>query len=75
MIPISSVGAGDAFHGALAALEAQEINFPDALLGATASAGINVSRPGTRDSPTFDELTRTLAAWREKGGAVRAEPL
>ena len=75
MIPISSVGAGDAFHGAFAALEAQGINFPDALLGATASAGINVSRPGTRDSPTSDELTRTLAAWREMGGAVRAEPL
>ena len=70
MNPVNSVGAGDAFHGALAALEAEEHKFTDALLGATAAAGINVSRPGTRDAPTSDELAQVLAAWREMGGAI-----
>lgn len=75
MNPVNSVGAGDAFHGALAALEAEGQEFTDALLGATASAGINVSRLGTRDAPTSDELTQVLAAWREMGGAVSTSPL
>ncbi len=75
MSPINSVGAGDAFHGALAALEAEGQGFTDALLGATAAAGINVSRPGTRDAPTSDELAQVLAAWREMGGAVSTSPL
>ena len=75
MNPVNSVGAGDAFHGALAALEAEGQEFADALLGATAAAGINVSRPGTRDAPTSDELAQALAAWREMGAAVSTSPL
>ena len=75
MTPVSSVGAGDAFHGALAALEAQGHSPTDALLGATTAAGINVSRPGTRDAPTADELTQALAAWREMGANVSVTPL
>lgn len=70
MNPVNSVGAGDAFHGALAALEAEGQEFTDALLGATAAAGINVSRSGTRDAPTSAELVRILAAWREMGGSI-----
>ena len=75
MNPVNSVGAGDAFHGALAALEAEGQEFTDALLGATAAAGINVSRSGTRDAPTSDELAQVLAAWREIGGAANTSPL
>ena len=70
MSPVNSVGAGDAFHGALAALEAEGQGFTDVLLGATAAAGVNVSRQGTRDAPTSDELAQVLAAWREMGRAV-----
>ena len=75
MNPVNSVGAGDAFHGALAALQAEGQEFTDALLGASAVAGINVSRPGTRDAPTSDELAQVLAAWREMGGTVSISPL
>ena len=75
MNPVNSVGAGDAFHGALAALEAEGQGFTDALLGATAAAGINVSRAGTRDAPTSGELAQVLAAWREMGAAVSTSPL
>ena len=75
MNPVNSVGAGDAFHGALAALEAEGQEFADVLLGATAAAGINVSRLGTRDAPTSDELAQVLAVWREMGGAVSTSPL
>ncbi len=75
MNPVNSVGAGDAFHGALAALEAEGQEPADALLGATAAAGVNVSRAGTRDAPTSDELTQVLTAWREMGGSVRPIPL
>lgn len=75
MNPGNSVGAGDAFHGALAALEAEGQEFTDALLGATAAAGINVSRLGTRDAPTSDELAQVLAAWREMDAAINASLL
>ena len=75
MNPVNSVGAGDAFHGALAALEAEGQEFTDALLGAAAAAGINVSRLGTRDAPTSDELAQVLAAWREMGRAVSTSSL
>ena len=75
MNPVNSVGAGDAFHGALAALEAEGQEFTDALLGATAAAGIKVSRSGTRDAPTSDELTEVLAEWRERGSSVRTDAL
>ncbi len=75
MNPVNSVGAGDAFHGALAALEAEGQQFTAALLGATAAAGIKVSRSGTRDAPTSDELTQVLAAWRERGSSVRTDAL
>ena len=75
MNPVNSVGAGDAFHGALAALEGERQEFADALLGATAAAGIKVSRSGTRDAPTSDELTQVLAAWRERGNSVRTDAL
>ncbi len=75
MVPVSSVGAGDAFHGALAALEAQGHDAADVLLGATAAAGVNVSRPGTRDAPTADELDAVLNAWRALGGAVRSDTI
>ncbi len=75
LTPVNSVGAGDAFHGALAALEAEGQEFADALLGATAAAGIKVSRSGTRDAPASDELTQVLAAWRERGSSVRTDAL
>lgn len=75
MNPVNSVGAGDAFHGALAALEAEGQELADALLGATTAAGVNVSRLGTRDAPTSDELAQVLAAWREMGGAINASLL
>ena len=75
MNPVNSVGAGDAFHGALAALEAEGQELTDALLGATAAAGVNVSRLGTRDAPTSDELAQALAAWRESGAVVNITAL
>ena len=70
MTPVSSVGAGDAFHGALAALEAQGHSPTDVLLGATTAAGINVSRLGARDAPTAPELETTLNSWREMGALL-----
>lgn len=75
MNPVNSVGAGDAFHGALAALEAEGQEFTDALLGATAAAGVNVSRPGTRDAPKSDELAQILAAWREMDVLISTDAL
>ena len=70
--PVNSVGAGDAFHGAFAALMAEGGDFADVLLGATAAAGVNVSRPGTREAPNREELDAILGAWRDMGAAVRS---
>ena len=75
MAPVSSVGAGDAFHGALAAFEAQGHDFSDALLGATVAAGVNVSRSGTRGAPTRNELDAIFSAWRNMGAAVRSDTI
>ncbi len=75
MTPVSSVGAGDAFHGALSALEAQGYSADDALIYAACAAGIKVSRPGTRDTPTAAELSDAVDAWRVLGAFPRIAPL
>ena len=68
---VSSVGAGDAFHGALAALEAEGADKADALLGASCAAGLKVSRSGTRDASTRSHLDAALGDWRRRGAAIR----
>ena len=67
---VNSVGAGDAFHGALAALEAEGADAGDALLGASCAAGLKVARPGTRDAPSRTELDAAMVAWRGRGAAI-----
>ena len=67
---VNSVGAGDAFHGALAALEAEGADAGDALLGASCAASLKVARPGTRDAPTRAELEDALSAWRGNGAVI-----
>ncbi len=67
---VNSVGAGDAFHGALAALEAEGADAGDALLGASCAAGLKVARPGTRDAPSRTELEAALNAWRGRGAVI-----
>ncbi len=75
MRSVSSVGAGDAFHGALAAREALGHDDADALLGAACAAGITVSQPGTRAAPAAADLESVLQAWRERGASVHSTAL
>ena len=72
---VSSVGAGDAFHGALTALSADNRDDIEALRGAAADAAINVSRPGTRGAPSSDELAQALAVWHEHGDVIKTDTL
>jgi ribokinase len=63
--PVSSmdtVGAGDAFSGAIATLLAAGASIEDALLVANAAGGLACTRPGAVDAlPTRDEVRALLA--------------
>lgn len=59
--PVDTVGAGDAFNGALAALLAVEAPIDDALLVANATAALTCTRRGATDAmPARDEVIGLL---------------
>jgi len=57
---VSAVGCGDVFLGAYAAYLSRGWERGDALLMASAAAGLNATRPETRGSPTETLLNSTL---------------
>ena len=67
MHPVSSVGAGDAFHGAFAALRVRGYDITETLTRAACAAGLKTTRPDTRDVPTWDELEIAYARWAALG--------
>ena len=57
MIAVDSVGAGDAFNGALAASLAAGLELEEAASRAIAAAAASTTRPGAREGmPTAAEL-------------------
>ena len=59
---VSTLGAGDVFHGALLAFVAREAPLSDALRAANAAAALSCRALDGRSAiPTLDELERTLA--------------
>jgi len=59
---VDTVGAGDAFNGALAVLIAEGKSLPDALRGAVAAGAIAVTKQGAQPSmPRREEVERLLA--------------
>ena len=67
----NTVGAGDAFLGALAAMRARGSDLLEAAVWASASAGVNVSRADTRGSPTWQDLQSAYHGWQDNGIDVR----
>ena len=65
---VDTVGAGDAFVGALAAAIAE--NRPDAVRFAQAAAALKCTRPGAQNLPTRCEVERLLVVG-ERGPEVR----
>jgi ribokinase len=60
---IDTVGAGDAFNGALAASLAAGLDLETAARRAVAAAAVSTTRAGAREGmPTAAELERFLAA-------------
>lgn len=59
--PVSTVGCGDAFLGALAASLAGGLGERESLERANLAGALNAARPETRGSPTRDELERAMA--------------
>ena len=56
-VAVDTVGAGDSFVGAFAALVAGGADFRAAIQGGNQYAGLSVTRAGTQSSyPTKDEL-------------------
>jgi sugar/nucleoside kinase (ribokinase family) len=59
---VSTLGAGDVFHGALVAYLAREAPLPDALRAANTAAALSCRALDGRSAiPTLDELERTLS--------------
>ena len=73
--PVSSVGAGDAFHGAFAALRARGYEIAETLTRAVCAAGLKTTRSGTRDVPTWDELEAAHARWTALGIDRHDDPI
>jgi ribokinase len=64
MEAVDTVGAGDAFNGALAASIAEGRALFEAAVWATAAAGLAVTRPGAQSaSPRRDEIDRLAATY------------
>jgi sulfofructose kinase len=60
--PVSTLGAGDVFHGALLAFLVRGAGLPDALRAANTAAALSCRALDGRSAiPTFDELERSLA--------------
>jgi sulfofructose kinase len=60
--PVSTLGAGDVFHGALLAFLARDAPLADALRAANAAAALSCRALDGRSAiPTLDELQRSLA--------------
>ena len=72
---INSVGSGDAFLGALAAMQCLDYRAPQALARAACAGSLKASRPGTRDSPTWEELQAAYSRWEALGVCLRQEAL
>jgi ribokinase len=73
--PVSSVGAGDAFHGAFAVLRARGHEIAETLTRAVCAAGLKTTRPGTRDAPIWDELESAHARWVGLGIDLHDDPI
>jgi ribokinase len=62
---VDTVGAGDAFNGALAAALAEGRTLFDAAVWATAAAGLAVTRPGAQAAlPRREAIDRLAAKYR-----------
>jgi sulfofructose kinase len=60
--PVSTLGAGDVFHGALLAFLARDAPLADALLAANTAAALSCRALDGRSAiPTLDELQRSIA--------------
>ncbi len=62
---VASVGAGDAFNGALAAALAEELELPEAVRWGVAAGALSVTRPGAQEAmPQRSDVEALLAeAW------------
>jgi ribokinase len=68
--PVDTVGAGDAFIGALAAAIAEE--HPDPVAFAQAAAALKCTRPGAQNVPPRAEVERFLRNHSARGLGVRS---
>lgn len=64
---VSTVGCGDVFLGTMAAYRAQGWARGDALIMASAAAGLKATRPETRGGPTQKELYETICLAQQFG--------
>lgn len=69
--PVDTVGAGDAFIGALAAAIAEEHADPVAF--AQAAAALKCTRPGAQNVPPRTDVERFLSNHAARGGRVRGK--
>ncbi len=63
----NTVGAGDAFLGALVAMTCRGIEPADAITWACTAAGLKVTKKATRDSPSWTDLHVAHDSWRASG--------
>jgi ribokinase len=63
----NTVGAGDAFLGALVAMTCRGIKLTDSVTWACTTAGLSVTKKATRDSPTWADLQEVHDFWRAHG--------
>jgi ribokinase len=63
----NTVGAGDAFLGALVAMTCRGSELTDAITWACAAAGLKVTKKATRDSPAWTDLQVVHDSWRAHG--------
>ncbi len=68
---IDTVGAGDAFNGALAAALSEGLSLVEAAIRANAAAAIAVTKPGAQGAlPTRDEIDRIVATRVDSGAEL-----
>ena len=72
---ISTVGCGDVFAGVFAAYYVMGNSLEQALIMASAAAGLNATRPETRGSPDRDRLEELVKTSRRLGFASRKRKL
>jgi ribokinase len=59
---VASVGAGDAFNGALAAALAEGMDLPEAVRWGVAAGALSVTRPGAQEAmPSRSDVEALLA--------------